>query len=113
MHSRRHCVLQGYLAHLSKNPLTTKAVTAWFGACLGDLLAQSCAGGPFDLARNVRLGLFALCAGGPMGHYWHRFLDRWAAVMSRLCLLAPPKQIPEGLRLPPAAEAGICALRGL
>lgn len=76
VHSRRHCVLQGYLAHLSKHPLTTKAVTAWFGACLGDLLAQACAGGPFDLARNVRLGLFALCAGGPVGHYWHRFLDR-------------------------------------
>ena len=76
MHSKRQFVLQGYLAHLTKNPLATKAVTAWFGACLGDLLAQACAGGPFDLARNVRLGLFALCAGGPMGHYWHRFLDR-------------------------------------
>ena len=89
MHFRRHCVLQGYLAHLSKNPLTTKAVTAWFGACLGDLLAQACAGGPFDLARNVRLGLFALCAGGPMGHYWHRFLDRWAAVVAQVVPSCP------------------------
>ena len=107
MHSRRHCVLQGYLAHLSRNPLTTKAVTAWFGACLGDLLAQACAGGPFDLARNVRLGLFALCAGGPMGHYWHRFLEVGSSGCPGCAFLphrlATCQLIPERPCLPPAA----------
>ena len=68
---------QGYLTHLKHNPITTKAITAWAATTLGDLLAQLCVGATaFDWLRTVRLGAFALFIAGPLGHYWHRYLDR-------------------------------------
>lgn len=45
------------------------------GGVLGDALAQTTTGLPFDAARNLRLASFGLVFGGPAGHVWHRFLD--------------------------------------
>lgn len=45
------------------------------GGILGDALAQTTTGLPFDVARNLRLAAFGLVFGGPAGHAWHRALD--------------------------------------
>ena len=47
----------------------------FLGGVLGDALAQTTTGLPFDAARNLRLAAFGLVFGGPAGHYWHRALD--------------------------------------
>jgi hypothetical protein len=89
-------VWQAYLTNLKHRPITTKAITAWAATTLGDLLAQVCVGATaFDWLRTVRLGAFALFIGGPLGHFWHRYLDRaimphkagsFRAVLTKLAL---------------------------
>lgn len=70
-----------YMKHLDSSPVRTKAFTSVVAAVLGDLIAQRAskpANSPDwrnDWARTARFAVFAGAFGGPVGHYWYRFLD--------------------------------------
>ncbi|CAL8460547.1 g76 [Coccomyxa elongata] len=64
-----------YNRSLQTAPVVTKALTCFFGAVIGDTLAQWFTGASYDVARNMRMSLYGLIVGGPSGHYWHKFLE--------------------------------------
>lgn len=64
-----------YNYSLQTAPVLTKAFTCFFGAVIGDALAQWFTGAPFDVARNLRMSVYGFVVGGPSGHYWHQFLE--------------------------------------
>lgn len=76
-----------YQESLFTRPVLTKSLTCFFGAIVGDLLAQwvsaPVGGMSFDAARNLQLASFGLLIGGTSAHYWHTWLER------RICPSAP------------------------
>ena len=56
-----------YDAALAKHPIAVKAATSFVGFLLGDLIAQSIVGLPYDAHRTLRLVLFGVCMDGPVG----------------------------------------------
>lgn len=52
---------------LAKHPVAVKAATSFVGFLLGDLIAQSIVGLPYDAHRTLRLVLFGVCMDGPVG----------------------------------------------
>lgn len=72
-----------YSDALDANPVLTKALTSCVGFFIGDRLAQTIGGLPFDPFRSLRLSLYGLLLDGPVGHWWYEVLD------ARVCPGAP------------------------
>jgi protein Mpv17 len=68
-------VVKAYNTALTRHPVATKAMTSLIGFAIGDRLAQSFGGAPFDVYRCVRLSLYGALIDGPVGHYFYQFLD--------------------------------------
>ena len=60
-------VVGAYQNALSKHPVTTKAITSLVGFAIGDRIAQTLGGGPFDVFRFMRLSAYGLLIDGPVG----------------------------------------------
>lgn len=56
-----------YDAALASHPVAVKAATSFVGFLIGDLIAQSIVGLPYDAYRTLRLVLFGVCMDGPIG----------------------------------------------
>ncbi|KAG7673373.1 hypothetical protein Ndes2526B_g03185 [Nannochloris sp. 'desiccata'] len=68
-------VVKAYNDALTRHPVATKAMTSLIGFAIGDRLAQSFGGAPFDVYRCLRLSLYGALIDGPVGHYFYQFLD--------------------------------------
>jgi hypothetical protein len=68
-------VVKAYNDALTKHPVATKALTSLIGFAIGDRIAQTFGGGPFDVYRFLRLSLYGFLIDGPIGHYFYQFLD--------------------------------------
>jgi protein Mpv17 len=73
-------VWNSYSRMLDERPVLVKSLTSLFGFMIGDLLAQSIVGNPYNVWRTVRLVLFGVIMDGPVGHVWYTTLDEhvWA-----------------------------------
>lgn len=69
-------LITAYNDALAKHPVATKAVTSLIGFALGDRIAQSVGGAPFDVLRMLRLSMYGVLIDGPIGHYFYQFLDK-------------------------------------
>lgn len=56
-----------YCEALDKNPIPVKSATSFFGFLIGDLLAQTIAGGDYEFVRTFRMVLFGVLMDGPIG----------------------------------------------
>lgn len=65
-----------YNIALTNYPLLTKSLSAAVLAAMSDILAQFLTQPTTDLQRVARYAVYGLIAIGPMGHFWHLFLDR-------------------------------------
>ena len=54
--------------------MLTKALTSCVGFFIGDRIAQTIGGLPFDPFRSLRLSLYGLLLDGPVGHWWYEVL---------------------------------------
>lgn len=70
-------LVAAYLHALDKHPVATKAVTSLVGFAIGDNLAQSIGGAPFDVLRTLRLSAYGLFIDGPVGHYFYQLLGEF------------------------------------
>ena len=68
-------IIKAYNGALTRHPVATKAVTSLIGFAIGDRLAQSFGGAPFDVYRCLRLSMYGALIDGPVGHYFYQFLD--------------------------------------
>lgn len=65
-----------YNHNLVVKPLVTRAASATVGLVAGDAIAQASSGERFDLARSLRVGLFAFCINGPLCYKFYTAVDR-------------------------------------
>lgn len=56
-----------YDAALTTHPVAVKSATSFVGFLLGDLIAQSIVGLPYDARRTLRLVAFGVFMDGPIG----------------------------------------------
>ncbi|KAL3521966.1 hypothetical protein ACH5RR_014800 [Cinchona calisaya] len=69
--------LQQYLFQLQKHPLRTKAITAGVLSALSDIVSQKLSGiQKLQLRRLLLKVIFGAAYLGPLGHYFHMFLDK-------------------------------------
>ncbi|KAL3519444.1 hypothetical protein ACH5RR_017593 [Cinchona calisaya] len=69
--------LQQYLLQLQKNPLRTKAITAGVLSAVSDIVSQKLSGiQKLQLRRLLLKVIFGAAYLGPLGHYFHMFLDK-------------------------------------
>ncbi|GMH35740.1 hypothetical protein BSKO_03608 [Bryopsis sp. KO-2023] len=92
-----------YEHNLVVKPMMTRAVSSMAGLMSGDAIAQASSGERFDLARSLRVGLYAFCINGPLCYKFYRVVDKcvfpanptsWRAVAAKTfidqAIFSPP-----------------------
>lgn len=65
-----------YNKQLLVRPVAARSATAVVGLVAGDLLAQFSAGEQYDLARSLRVAVYAGCVSAPVCHKFYTLLDK-------------------------------------
>ncbi|XP_076292320.1 peroxisomal membrane protein 2 [Lasioglossum baleicum] len=78
----------GYFERLYTNPVKTKAITSCVIASLGNLLSQKIAGAKVINGDSLlAYGLFGLFFGGPVPHYFYKYIHPFARSPLALLLI--------------------------